>query len=447
MPQTQGEIRELLEGTGLSDTGQLFSVIPDSLKKKSPPEYGAPLTEWEVKSLVDQLARNNFTGTGFIGYGYYSHLIPEIVDHVGANRNFVTSYTPYQPEVAQGTLQALFEYQSQMAALTGMDIANASMYDASTALIETIRMVIRERKDKSKKKIYLSKGLHHQFFPVLDTYFYEKICDDLGVEFVPLGLDPKTGKTDYRSIVEETGVMVVIQSPNVYGVVETPEECRELYPELPVVMGNLDPLSLSVIPSPSESGVDVVWGEAQGLGIPVGFGGPALGYIAARKKYMRQMPGRLIGQTGALDGEEQTQAYLITLSTREQHIRREKATSNICSNQSLMALRASAFMASIGWEGMQGIALQCMSNADYFIREATKRGITVLYPDATRFHEVAWKPASTTLDEYFVDRLVAKGVHPGKIVVLDDGPAVISYFSENTTTKQIDNLIDMISSG
>lgn len=421
-------------------TKDLFGSLPKEVLVQTSQQLDSPLCESSVKKEFHQHEKNNIDTPTFCGFGLYRHFIPEAVSHLSTLRGFVTSYTPYQAEVAQGTLQALFEYQSLMAKLTDMDIANASLYEAATAMVEAIRMALRHKPNKTKAQVVISQGIHPDFIKVLDTYFPIEIQSHLNMEFVEAPLDLQHGQTQWDHLPVENPTIFVFQNPNVYGIIEkNAKQLRKLYPQAQILYGSTDALSFSVLPSPKEYNADIVWGDAQSLGIPVSMGGPSLGFLAANKDYLRQMPGRLIGQTSALDPQgNNTQAYLITLATREQHIRREKATSNICSNQSLMAVRAAIFMNALGWTGMQNLALQSADNLLYFkkaIQESPKA--KPLFEQGENFHELAWQHNDPTFYERCLEKNIIAGV---KIA----NNTIVSYFSELTDKKEIDALVKEI---
>lgn len=419
---------------------ELFSSIPSQVQQKTCQELPAPRSENEIKKLFKCHEKANFQGTSFCGFGLYRHFIPQAVAHLSALRGFVTSYTPYQPEVAQGTLQALFEYQSLMAKLTDMDIANASLYEAGTAMIEALRMALRQKPPKQKIEVVFSQAIHPHFLQVAETYFSDDIKEDLQISFVFAPVHKESGQTDWEAVAYNNPQIFVYQNPNLYGVIE--KEAATLpqrYPQSQILYGTSEALSLSLLPSPRAMGASIVWGEAQSLGIPVSMGGPSLGFLAADKQYIRQMPGRLIGETDAEDSEgAKTKAYVITLATREQHIRREKATSNICSNQSLMAVRANIFMSALGWQGMQDIALSSHSNLLYFKEKLQSLSqASLVFAEADNFHEVNWWHA----DADFYKRCLQDNLIPG--VILEDG-SFLTYFSDLDEKEDIDRLLAKI---
>jgi glycine dehydrogenase subunit 1 len=433
----------LLTELNLNDASSLFKHIPDAVKFNSKVSFET-LTESELIHSAKNLANANFSGLNFIGNGLYLHEIPAVVNHVSSNRNFVTSYTPYQPEVAQGTLQALFEYQSLMASLTSMDVVNASMYDGATAIVEAIRMDLRQRKS-DKNLILLSEGIHSYILDVITTYFSENVKRDLNIEFEMVPLDEKTGSIKWQNVKNLSQARsVVVMNPTCWGSLEKDfGNIKKLNPDISVIYATTEVLSLTVLPAPIESGVDIVCGEAQSLGIGVGFGGPTLGFLAAKNEYIRQMPGRFVGKTNAIDQKgDEVDAYVLTLSTREQHIRREKATSNICSNQSLMAIRAAAYMSSLGWEGMQTNILRCRENAHYFKENIVKKNCQLLYPDAEYFHEIPWISlidAGKKIEHGFTNNMAI-----GHISDKSNKNVIVSYFSECIPKTDIDKLLAIL---
>ncbi|MDH4261578.1 MAG: aminomethyl-transferring glycine dehydrogenase subunit GcvPA [Spirochaetia bacterium] len=439
----------ILNELKIKDTKELFKHIPDQLKFTSN-VFFETLSESELIASAKNLANHNFSGLNFIGNGLYQHEIPVAVNHVSSNRNFVTSYTPYQPEVAQGTLQALFEYQSLMASLTSMDVVNASMYDGATALVEAIRMDLRQRKS-SKKLILLSEGIHGYILDVIKTYFPENVKQDLNIEFQMIPLDEKTGSTKWDQIKNLSEARtVVVMNPTCWGSLEKDlGQLKKLNPDITLVYGVVEALSLTVLQAPADLGVDIVCGEAQSLGIPVGFGGPSLGFLAAKTEYMRQMPGRFVGKTNAINQKgDEVDSYVLTLSTREQHIRREKATSNICSNQSLMAVRAAAYMSYFGWHGMQEHILRCRDNANYFKENIVKKNYQLLYPDAEYFHEIPWltkfdnsKDLKELIERGYSNQMAIGNLNQYKT---SEKNTIVSYFSEVITKNDIDKLLAIL---
>ncbi|MAX17656.1 MAG: aminomethyl-transferring glycine dehydrogenase [Nitrospina sp.] len=362
IPHTEEDIRLMLAEIGVQNIDTLFESIPDSLKLGDNllalPES---LSESDLTKYLKQLQKNNTTVEShsiFLGAGAYRHFSPVLIDHLISRGEFATSYTPYQPEVSQGTLQAIYEFQTMICLLTGMEIANASMYDGASALAEAVMMSNRINR---RMDFLVSRGVHPEYQKVIETYTKGS---NFRVKEIPF--DEK-GRTDLSSIAEnltENTSAVVLQSPNFLGTVEEYDQLKEKLAEngtlLIVVVA--EALSLGILESPGKHGADIVVGEGQSLGLPVSYGGPYVGFFATQKNYLRQMPGRLAGETLDQNGKR---AYVLTLSTREQHIRRERATSNICTNQGLCALATAIFMSTLGKQGFREIAVLNLRKASY----------------------------------------------------------------------------------
>lgn len=369
IPHTAEDIDEMLEAIGLERLEELFQDIPKDVALNRELDLPSSMSEMEVRSYLESLASKNSTTDDkvcFLGAGAYDHYIPAIIDHIISRSEFYTSYTPYQPEISQGTLQYLFEYQTLICNLTGMDVSNASLYDGGTALTEAALMATSVGR---KKEIIVSKAVNPQAREILKTYAHIQ-----GLKI--LELDIKDGVTDLEALEElmgeDTGA-VIVQSPNFFGIIEDLELISSMVKKFrrTSLIASVDPISLGILKRPGDLGVDIVVGEGQALGMPLNFGGPYLGFIATTKKYMRKLPGRIVGQTKDMDGKR---SFVLTLSAREQHIRREKATSNICSNQGLNTLAATIYMVTLGKEGLREVALQSTKKAHYAFKEITKTG-------------------------------------------------------------------------
>ncbi|OPL09991.1 MAG: glycine dehydrogenase [Firmicutes bacterium ML8_F2] len=359
LPLTDEDRKEMLAAIGARSMEDLFSDIPSRVRVKGELALSPALSESEVlKHLSELAAKNRHTDScvSFMGAGIYDHFIPSVVKHVIGRSEFYTSYTPYQPEVSQGILQAIFEYQTMICQLTGMDVANASMYDGGTAVTEGAIMGCGATR---RSKVLVSRSVSPFYRAIMANYYDSR---GLALEEIPL----KDGCTDLEKLAEmvdgETA-SVVVQQPNFFGLIEETEGLADLiHDQKAALVVCADPISLPLLQTPSEYGADIVVGEGQSLGVPSSFGGPALGIIAARQKFVRQMPGRIAGETVDSEGNR---GYVLTLQTREQHIRREKAASNICSNQALVALAASIYMSTLGRQGMREVAEQCIQKAAY----------------------------------------------------------------------------------
>ncbi len=362
IPHTEQDIKQMLAEIGVENVDELFDSIPESLRLKNKLlELPPSLPESELTSYLKRLQKRNTTsenGSVFLGAGAYHHFSPILIDHLISRGEFATSYTPYQPEVSQGTLQAIYEFQTMICLLTGMEIANASMYDGASAMAEAVIMANRLNR---RSEFLVSRAIHPEYRSVVDTY-------TRGSKFA-LKEIPYTaaGSTDLefvsKNLTENTSA-VVLQSPNFFGTVEEYASLAETLSKngtlLIVVVA--EALSLGILKPPGDRGADIVVGEGQSFGLPVSFGGPYVGFFATREKYLRQMPGRLAGETQDQNGKR---AYVLTLSTREQHIRRERATSNICTNQGLCALAATIFLSTLGKQGLHEMATLNVRKAHY----------------------------------------------------------------------------------
>ena len=353
----------MLEAIGLRSPEDLFESIPQDLRLQRPLNTPAALSEIELLDSFEQMGARNTAARriSFMGGGAYSHYIPTIVDHIISRSEFFTAYTPYQPEISQGTLQTIFEFQTLVCQLTGMDLANASMYDGSTALAEAVLMAERVTK---RSKAIASSAAHPQYLEVVRTY-----VQHAGIHLEVVPFDERTGQS-WRSLAEtvdnETAALVV-QSPNFFGCIEDVSalaDAAHAKGALLVVVVT-EAMSLGLLKSPGACGADIVVAEGQSFGVPLSFGGPYVGLFATREKYARQIPGRLVGEAYDKQGRR---GFVLTLATREQHIRREKATSNICTNEGLIALAATVYLETMGRRGVQEAAQQCAQKAAYAAR-------------------------------------------------------------------------------
>jgi len=355
IPHSEKDIKEMLEEIGVSDISELFSDIPEKYRDPKinlPP----PMEEHELFRFFEELSEKNIPLKklkAFLGGGIYWHYIPAVVRHIIGRGEFYTAYTPYQPEASQGTLQAIFEYQTIVCELFNMEVANASMYDGSTALAEACLMAMRIT---GRDKIAISRAVHPEYREVIKTYAGEE-------RVVEIPFESKSGMTALLKV--ENAACLVFQNPNFFGVIEDLEGMRKLCDETgaKMVVCVTEPLSLGILAPPGDFGCDIAVGEGQSLCLPPSFSGPHLGLFACKKEYVRHMPGRLVGETTDLEGKK---GYVLTLSTREQHIRREKATSNICTNSGLNAIAFAVALSYLGAEGLKKLALINFSKAHYF---------------------------------------------------------------------------------
>lgn len=372
-PITKQDQAEMLETIGIEHFGQLFTAIPSEIRnpKINLPE---PLSEMEAQRWFRELAVKNSSlksNLSFLGAGAYEHFIPSVVKHVTGRSEFYTAYTPYQPEASQGTLQALFEYQSLICELTGMDVSNGSHYDGSTALAESVLMTLHETK---RKKVLIAGSVHPDYRKVIDTYLTGTDFESREISFGP-NFELNLGALK-KELNQDTAALVV-QSPNFFGSIEKLNEIESwVHQNGSLLILVAHPLSYGFYKTAKEIGADIACGEGQPLGIPPSFGGPWLGYLATTRSLMRRIPGRLVGLTNDANGNR---AFCLTLQAREQHIRRERASSNICTNQALCALAACVYLASLGKAGVKRIAELNLENSYYLRDELSKiKGIKVL---------------------------------------------------------------------
>lgn len=428
-PHTDADLKVMLEHVGVDSLDALYAQVPESIRFRD--EYDIPLSasEMEVRKTFQLLGSQNQQLVCFAGMGAYDHYTPSVIPSLLSRSEYLTSYTPYQAEISQGTLHYIFEYQSMMAELTGMDVSNASMYDGATATAEAMMMVVAA--GKKANKVLVSEGLNPQTRQVLDTYALHH-----GIELVTIPLE--NGATRLTTVKEQLSSLegvagVIVQQPNVYGIIEdftnfadTCHEHKALF-----VMDSVA-ADLAVLKTPGECGADIAVGDGQSLGIPLSYGGPYVGYMCCTEKLIRKMPGRIVGKT--LDNRGQ-RAFVLTLQAREQHIRRQKATSNICSNQSLMALFVTIYMSLMGRQGLKEAAEQSYGGAHYLCDELLKTGKFSLAYDRPFFNEffVRYDGDADALYQRFLDAGILGGVR------LKDG--FLFAVTEKRTREEIDNLV------
>lgn len=437
---THEDEQEMLKSIGLNSLDQLFDDIPKDMQLGRELNLPKAMSELEVKRYLSEMAKKNCSLselTCFLGAGAYDHYIPSVIDHIISRSEFYTSYTPYQPEISQGTLQYLFEFQTLLCELTGMDVANASLYDGGTAAVEAALMAAAHSR---KGEIIISKTVRPETIQILKTY---APLQDLTV----VEVDMKDGVTDLEALdklVSDNTAAVITQSPNFFGIIEDLKATGEIVHKgkKATFIASVDPISLGILKRPGDLGVDVVVGEAQSMGIPVQFGGPYLGFIASKKDYMRKLPGRIVGQTDDLDGKR---SFVLTLTAREQHIRREKATSNICSNQGLNTLAATVYMVTLGKEGLKEVAMQSTQKAHYAFEQLTKSGKYKPVFDKPFFKEFA---VTSDVDADKITKDLRKenivgGYHLGKDFK-DLNNAVLYAVTEKRTKEEIDKLSSVL---
>lgn len=405
LPHTREDITDMLQVVGVDSLDALFSTIPGGCRREKGLDLPKPLSEWQLNRHMDLLSSQSAVSPEykiFMGAGSYDHFIPEMNRQLLLRGELFTAYTPYQPEISQGTLQAIFEYQTLVARLLGMDAANASMYDGASGLAEALLMSIRVTR---RKKVAISRAIHPLYRKVVQTYF-----EPTGYEIieVPYGEDGRTDISDISNLEELAGIAV--QSPNFFGCIENLEEMGTRIHQDKKTMfitSFSEPLAYGLLKSPGECGADIACGEGQSFGIPRSFGGPGLGMFATNKKFVRSMPGRLIGKTVDKDGKS---GFVLTLATREQHIRREKATSNICSNQGLCATASAIYMAGVGGTGLRELAQLNHDKAQYLKNELDKKGFKTPFAAPT-FNEFVVKSPKGFENTY--EKLIEKKIIAG----------------------------------
>jgi glycine dehydrogenase subunit 1 len=429
-PHTPEEIAEMLSVIGVAGVEELFAPIPAELRAKS---FNIPpgMSEFETYGRMQAIAGDNCQGMiNFIGGGFYDHIIPAVVDHLSGRAEFYTAYTPYQPECSQGTLQALFEYQTAICRLTGLDVSNASLYDGGTACAEAAMMALRVT---GRNKIIVDGCVSPFSRQVLKTYLF-----NLDVEVVEIApQDGLLGRAELDRVLDDSVAAVLVQNPNFFGCIEDfTSLADQVHGCGALLVGSVYPISLGILKSPGEMGIDIAVGDGQSLGNPLSFGGPSFGFIAARKKFIRNMPGRIIGETVDKNGKR---GYVLTLQAREQHIKRHKATSNICSNQGLYALRGLIFLSSIGKAGLADMARLNRDKAEYAKAQLTKiSGVTALQ-SAVTFNEFTLSLPKNAADIVagMLERGIAAGVPLGEYYDGSENALVVTV-TEKRTKKEID---------
>ena len=442
LPKSPAERERMLAEIGASSIDDLFSVIPAEYRLARDLRVPRQQAESEIVAYFRAAAQKNSTDyASFLGAGAYRHYRPVVIDSLVQRGEFLTSYTPYQAEITQGTLQAIFEFQTMIAELTGMDVANASMYDGSTGAAEAVMMAVRVT---GRHKAVVARTVHPEYREVLATYAKHQ-----GLPSTLAGYDPETGRVDLAALeaeVTEETAAVLVQSPNFFGVIEDIPAIADLAHAKGalLIVSIAEAVSLGIVRPPVEA--DIVSMEAQSFGVPIGYGGPYCGVIAAKEQHVRQMPGRLVGQT--VDGAG-NRGFVLTLSTREQHIRREKATSNICTNQALVALMATIFLTVYGKEGIRELAEHNLAKAAYAAETlSAQAGAKLLFKGAPRFHEFVLETtepqsqwSQRLLDEKIVGGLDLSRWYP------ELGNATLWCATELNTREQIDAAAKVLAEG
>jgi glycine dehydrogenase subunit 1 len=442
IPNSPEERDEMLEIVGLSSADELFRSIPTDVQLNRALNVTEPLAEPEVIAAMESLAAKNTAArkTSFLGAGVYSHFSPTIVDHLIQRSEFFTSYTPYQPEVSQGTLQYIFEFQTLVCQLTGMDVANASMYDGSTSMAEAFLMAQRVTR---RDKVVIAETVHPEYLAVAKTYTQH---GDLTIETVHF--DKETGRVldDELNKLDDKTAAFVVQSPNFFGCIEDLKSLAEKAHAVGALMIVVvtEAISFGLL-SPGASDADIVVGEGQSFGIPMSFGGPHVGLFACKEKYVRNMPGRLAGVAYDKNGNR---GFVLTLATREQHIRREKATSNICTNQGLIALAATIYMEAMGKKGLQEVAVQNAQKAAYAAKRISEiEGFSLAFT-APRFNEFvvrAPKAAEEILTKLSSEKDIIGGLALSRYYA-DNPNDFLVCVTETNTKEQIDDFVEGLKS-
>ena len=439
IPATHEDEQKMLKACNVSSIDNLFSDIPDDLKLNRDLNLDESKSELEVSEIITKMADKNIDDlTCFLGAGAYDHYIPSLIKSITSRSEFYTAYTPYQAEISQGTLQSIFEFQSMIAEITKMDIANASMYDGATAAVEACIMAVGKTR---RNKIVVPKTVHPETRQILKTYLQFK-----DVEVVEVDYDREYGTTDLNKLKEVVGeetACILVQNPNFFGVIEDVDEIGSIARDNKAMyVMSVNPITLSILKSPGEVGADIAVGDAQPLGNSLNFGGPYVGFLAIKSGLIRKMPGRVVGQTVDADGKR---CYALTLQTREQHVRREKATSNICSNQGLNALIASIYLATMGKKGYQEVAMQNMQKSHYAYKKFDESKNFAPVFKGKFFNEFVVKSPMPVdeLNEKLLENKILGGYDLGKDYEELKG-CVLMCVTEKRTAKEIDNLVNLM---
>jgi glycine dehydrogenase subunit 1 len=430
IPVSASEKAQMLNEIGLKTVEDLFAQIPEEIKIKRL-NLPAGMSELEVKRAMSRMADKNIRfNTIFRGAGAYNHFIPSIVKSITGKEEFLTAYTPYQAEISQGVLQSIFEYQTMICNLTGLDVSNASVYDGATAAAEAVAMCV----ERKRTKMLVSEGVHPMTLKTMQTY-----CHGTGTTIVMIPLN-ENGVTDIEKLTEnldDTVAGFYLQQPNYYGLIEDAEVFGSLLHAIggKFVTG-VNPVSLGIMKTSAESGADIAVGEGQPLGMSLAFGGPYLGFMTCTKAMLRKLPGRIAGETTDVDGKR---AFVLTLQAREQHIRREKASSNICTNQALCAMTAAVYMAATGADGLRNVATQCISKAHYAAEKISAvPGFERRYKGEFFNEFVTECPCDPSILQSALEKESILGGYP----VENNG--ILWCFTEMNTKEEIDNLVELL---
>ncbi|MEA1974677.1 MAG: aminomethyl-transferring glycine dehydrogenase subunit GcvPA [Bacillota bacterium] len=440
IPNTKNDIKEMLEVIGASSIDDLFLDIPEKFRFNRELNIPDEMSEIELRKHIQEIASKNKSVdelTCFLGAGAYDHYKPSVVKTIMSRSEFYTAYTPYQPEISQGTLRVIFEYQTMMSELTGMFAANASLYDGQTAVVEAAIMAIQSKKKRGT--ILVSKSVHPESRKVLKTYLEHQNINIVEVEL-------NDGVTDINNLKEKINkdvAGIIVQSPNFFGIVEDIEPIEKVTHEnKSILIQSVDPMSLGILKNPGELGVDIAVGDAQCFGNPLNFGGPYLGFIATTKKLLRKIPGRIVGESVDKDGKR---AFVLTLQAREQHIRRERATSNICSNQGLNVLIAAVYLSTLGKVGIKEVGIQCINKANYAMGKITESGKYSIKFNKPVFKEFAIEGNNevSSINDKLLKENILGGYDLGKDYKEFDKVSLYAV-TEKRTKKDIDTLSEIL---
>ena len=436
LPHTEADIRQMLDRIGVKKLEDLYSDVPAEFLKKGAYALPDAMSEQEIRDYFASLEAMNASLKVFVGQGAYDHYTPAVIPYLCSRSEFLTAYTPYQCEISQGTLRYIFEYQSMICALTGLDVSNASMYDGPTAAAEAMKMAIACTRKKTR--VLLSKSLLPHVIKVVETY--------AGFHGVEMGyLDASEGQTSLQALREELSrgdvAGVIVPSVNRYGIIEDHSGFADaIHAEKAILVEYCDPSALAVVKTPGEWGADIAVGDGQSLGLPLCYGGPYVGFMAVRKEHMRKMPGRIVGQTVDKEGRR---VFVLTLQAREQHIKREKATSNICSNESLMALWVTIYLSLMGPEGLREVNRISSDGAHYLKAELLKTGkFEDVFPDKPFLKEFVLKP------KQFPGLLQKRLEEAGFFAALDTEEGYVSFcVTEKRSKEDTDRLVAIVKEG
>lgn len=441
IPHTDDDIRSMLSDIGEKSIDALYDEVPKALRFTGKLKHHDALDEMQLSALMRNLAAKDDGFLNFIGAGSYEHFIPAAVWDLVGRGEFYTAYTPYQPEASQGGLQLIYEYQTMIASLTGMEVANASVYDGATALAEALLMAVRENRKVNDKAVLVAGNLHPHYADTVKTMLLQQ-----SIDVVETGVDPKTGCIDIAGFEQSEYAAFVIQQPNFFGGLEAVDELTDwAHSRSMMVIACVNPISLALLKPPGEwgeAGADICCGEGQPLGVPMASGGPYFGFMTAKKAFVRQLPGRIVGRTVDVDGLE---GFVLTLQAREQHIRRGKAKSNICTNQGLMVTAATIYMSLMGFAGLKRVALKAHRNASQLVERLCELPGVSRRHDAEFFHEAVIElPCSAS---HVVSTLLKQKILAGLDLRVYDpalNNALLVCATETKTNDDIDRYVDAI---